>query len=1502
MQLSSFGIQPESIRFQSVSLQSEKYLSVQEVRNDQPHLSIIDLETRESSSFNSIKADSAIMHPAQNLVALRGNGAIQIMNLGERRRLSTVPFAEPVSYWGWLDASTIAVVSEREVFHLSNALSEKPSLQRVCARHEQLRNAQIMSYSVSADRKWTCLVAMVRTETGIAGKAQLYFKDRDASQMLDATAARFCPLVVGGNTISLLSYVNGAKLTLLDVGPKGPDGATQSGLTRVELDLPIGNDIALGIVADPRYGMLHITTKTGSMHTVDVSGTLLFSGPAANQPLLAAVPAPTGGFIGVTAGGSIVTITPDPQTIIPHVRQAHGNDMAARIAFRCPWVTGARQVLETQFQTLFQSGQYKQAAELVLETGTDGLRTRQTLQLFQTATAAPGQPAPMLVYFQTLMADRNGQPGALLDFESVEIARPMVEQGKTAVLEQWIAKETITCSEQLGNMMEAGSTLALTVYLKAGVHTKVVDILTDRGEFDKAMAYSAKVGHTIDPPRLLERVIQASGPVHAVAARIVTDGMMPVGDVIDRLVASHNVKEATALLDMPGVDEDITFRYIEAAVRLGHLQEVERVVRTASTIDPRRVATLLMQSDLSTTLPLVSVCDRFDMVPDLVEFLYQRKMRRAIENYVTTFNTARAPQVVATLLDIEAEEAYIGELCVQVADRSDLVPELINITSERNRLTILRDMLDSRVAGGCTDTESHSALAQILIAAGDKELAQHFLRTNGHYDHMVVGNYCAKRDPHLAILAYSTSPDHTCDLRLVEVANDNALFKHQSRYLVERMNDALWASVLAESNPHRADVIGQVIQSLPDGATPEQVSCTVKAFMKADIPAQLIALLEKIVLEAHSAEFATHSSLQNLLILTAIKMGDEDKILGYIQVLANYDGAEMAGIATDTGLYRVGFAIYAKFNLAVEAINVIITHQNDIPAAQAYAKQANDPKVWSVLAAAELEAGLVTNAVESYITAKDARAFDAVVAATRPDHLTDLQHYLEMARGQVRDTAVDTELCHVLAQTDQLDSLEELLAGPNVARLQSVGEACFAEELYPAARIVFTSITNHGWLAETYLKLENYTEAVAAAQRAASIKTWRSVCRTCVDAGEFDQAAICGHQLMVNSDELGDLIDYYEAAERVTELIELLETGIAAKRVTIEVLTALGEMYSRYNRDKLLDHLKAHVDQMNIAKLIRTCKAHEQWIELVFLYGHYDEYDNAAIVCIEHAEESWTAQRFLLILGNVTRADVILRAVKFYLAEHDDLTCELLAVVGERVDQGKIIALAEDAEKLPTIRSYLDSIAEADIDVVNVARHKLLIEAGDHDELRASATERTNYDRAALADELQDHADIEFRRVGIALRAILHQWPECIDLCLRDGLYSLAVDNVEVAKSSDAAERLLGWLAGDEPLVTVGGDPLPTEEGVAVRDETVKDLLERCSDLVRPHVALQYMWQARMVDVMMPFMVKTVLKYTTKVAELEAKVEGMAQGAPAPVVRQDTEQAAFGFFQAADGQ
>jgi clathrin heavy chain len=156
------------------------------------------------------------------------------------------------------------------------------------------------------------------------------------------------------------------------------------------------------------------------------------------------------------------------------------------------------------------------------------------------------------------------------------------------------------------------------------------------------------------------------------------------------------------------------------------------------------------------------------------------------------------------------------------------------------------------------------------------------------------------RDPHLACVAYKRG---NCDKELIECTNKNSLFKLQARYLVERQDLDTYAMVLAEDNEHRKAVIEQLVNTaLPESKHPEMVSCCVKAFMAAGLQAELIKLLEMIVLQ--DSAFSGNQNLQNLLIITALKSAPE-RVPDYIHRLEGFEPKAVAQVWIRSPPFRV---------------------------------------------------------------------------------------------------------------------------------------------------------------------------------------------------------------------------------------------------------------------------------------------------------------------------------------------------------------------------------------------------------------------------------------------------------------------------------------------------------------------------------------------------------------------------------------------------------------------
>jgi len=894
-------------------------------------------------------------------------------------------------------------------------------------------------------------------------------------------------------------------------------------------------------------------------------------------------------------------------------------------------------------------------------------------------------------------------------------------------------------------------------------------------------------------------------------------------------------------------EADVHFKYIQAACKTGQMKEVERICRESNCYDAERVKNFLKEAKLTDQLPLIIVCDRYDFVHDLVLYLYKNNLQKYIEIYVQKVNPARLSIVVGGLLDVDCSEDVIKSLILSVKGQFS-TDELVAEVEKRNRLKLLLPWLESRIHEGSEEPATHNALAKIYIDANNNP--ERFLRENQFYDSSVVGKYCEKRDPHLACVAYERGQ---CDQELIQVCNENSLFKSLARYLVRRRDADLWASVLVEDNKYRRQLIDQVVQTaLSETQDPEDVSVTVKAFMTADLPNELIELLEKIVLE--NSVFSDHRNLQNLLILTAIK-ADRTRVMEYITRLDNYDAPDIAGIAIGSELFEEAFAIFKKFEVNTSAIQVLIENIQNLDRAYEFAERCNDPGVWSILGKAQLDQGMVKEAIDSYIKADDPSAYMEVVEASKASgNFEDLVKFLQMARKKAKETFIDTELIFAFAHTGRLADLEEFISSPNHANISQVGERCFEQKMFDAAKILFNNISNFARLASTLVHLGEYQNAVDGARKANSTRTWKEVCFACVDGQEFRLAQMCGLNIVVHADELEDLIRYYESRGYFEELITLMEAALGLERAHMGMFTELSILYSKYKPSKMKEHLELFWSRVNIPKVLRACEQSHLWSELVFLYDKYEEYDNAVVTMMKHPTVAWREGLFKEVITKVANIELYYKALQFYLDNKPLLINDLLVVLTPRMDHTRGVNFFQKSGHLSLVKPYLRSVQNHNNKAINESLNTLLIDEEDYNGLRASIDAFDNFDNIALAQLLEKHELIEFRRIGAYLYKGNNRWKQSVELCKKDHLYKDAMQFVSESRDKAVAEDLLAWFLEIE------------------KTDCFAATLFMCYDLLEPDVVMELAWRNNLMDFAMPFMIQFMRDYYTKVDKLTEAV------------------------------
>lgn len=159
------------------------------------------------------------------------------------------------------------------------------------------------------------------------------------------------------------------------------------------------------------------------------------------------------------------------------------------------------------------------------------------------------------------------------------------------------------------------------------------------------------------------------------------------------------------------------------------------------------------------------------------------------------------------------------------------------------------------------------------------------------------------------------------------------------------------------------------------------------------------------------------------------------------------------------------------------SLQVLIENVKNLDRAYEFAERCNEPAVWSQLAKAQLQHGLVKEAIDSFIKADDHSAYIDVVETAHKtgtsfsldlkqpvantaihsklkelsfhrsiaESWEDLVRYLQMARKKARESYIESELIYAYARTNRLADLEEFLSAPNHADIQKV--RCYSSGL-----------------------------------------------------------------------------------------------------------------------------------------------------------------------------------------------------------------------------------------------------------------------------------------------------------------------------------------------------------------------------------------------------------------------------------------------------------------------
>lgn len=503
-----------------------------------------------------IKADSAIMHWHREIIALKASGkTLQIFDLAAKSKIKSTTMQEDVVFWKWFSENSLGLVTDSSVYHWNIFDPAQVQPQKMFDRNQNLSGCQIINYRVSDDEKWMAVVGISQQQGRVVGSMQLYSKDRGISQAIEGHAAAFGTFRMeeAPADTKLFTFANrsatGAKLHIVEVDHQAPNPQFTKKAVDIYFPPEATNDFPVAMQVSNKYKVIYLVTKYGFIHLYDLeTGTTIFMNRISSETIFTtAGDEESLGIIGVNRKGQVLSVSVDESTIIPYLLQNPENaELAYKLASRAG-LPGADSLYQQRFDQLLANGDYQQAAKTAANSPQGFLRTPQTIERFKSVPQQQGQLSVILQYFGMLL-----DKGKLNQHETLELARPVLQQNRKHLLEKWMKEGKLGCSEQLGDLVRLHDTaLAQQIYQEAGASQKVIAAMAESGNFDQILPYSRSVGYTPDFNALLQhisRVNPEKGAEFATNIAREDPSLIDIDRTVDIFQSQGMIQQATAFL------------------------------------------------------------------------------------------------------------------------------------------------------------------------------------------------------------------------------------------------------------------------------------------------------------------------------------------------------------------------------------------------------------------------------------------------------------------------------------------------------------------------------------------------------------------------------------------------------------------------------------------------------------------------------------------------------------------------------------------------------------------------------------------------------------------------------------------------------------------------------------------------------------------------------------------------------------------------------------------
>jgi len=251
---------------------------------------------------------------------------------------------------------------------------------------------------------------------------------------------------------------------------------------------------------------------------------------------------------------------------------------------------------------------------------------------------------------------------------------------------------------------------------------------------------------------------------------------------------------------------------------------------------------------------------------------------------------------------------------------------------------------------------------------------------------------------------------------------------------------------------------------------------------------------------------------------------------------------------------------------------------------------------------------------------------------------------------------------------------------------------------------------------------------------------------------------------------------------------------------------------------------------------------------------HDRQHDNALKVMMERAN-AFDNDLFLESVTKVRNAELMYKAVSYYLEYHPDQFTRLMEVTEENIDHSRVVSQLRRTgpHALQLGQPYLKNVQKLNLSPVNEALNELYVEDEDYEALRKSIDSFNNFNMIALASKLATHELLEFRRISAYVYRCNKKWSQSIDLSKNDRMWKDCIDTANESGDAEIIEDLLRFFCDSS------------------EKECFCAALYTCFGHISPDVVIELGWLNGYHHFVMPFIIQTFRRTHKRLETLEKR-------------------------------